>query len=125
MQNLIETAFVGPLHNHILQNITQLSNFPNFTDLETYNVAKRDVELYYLSNGLGNANILSFQECQSCVDRVIAQGYDMSNLYIQMEANGEINQIQLNYLLMINDLLMNANDANKLADNLFMIIRTL
>lgn len=121
MQNLIESAFVGPLHNHILQDITQLSNFPNFTDLETYNVAKRDVELYYSINDLGNPNILSFQECQGCVDRVIAQGYDMTIFFTELEANGEINQIQLNYLLMINDLFINANDPNKLADNLFEI----
>jgi hypothetical protein len=125
MQNLIESAFVGPLHNQILQDITQLSNFPNFTDLETYNVAKRDVELYYSNNDLGNPQILSFDACQGCVDRVIAQGYDMTNLYTELEANGDINQIQLNYLLMINDLLLNANDPNRLADNMFQITQEL
>jgi hypothetical protein len=125
MQNLIESSFVGPLHNQILQDITQLSNFPNFTDLETYNVAKRNVELYYLNNDLNSPFILSFEACQECVDRVIANGYDMTNLYIELEANGDINQTQLNYLLLINDLLLNANDPNRLADNMFQITQEL
>ncbi len=33
MTNLNDLAFVGPLHNEILQQITKLGSFPNYTPI--------------------------------------------------------------------------------------------
>jgi hypothetical protein len=121
MENLMELSFVGPLHNQILQNITQLGNFPNFTSHESYIVAKRDIEFYYSNNDLGSPQVLDFEEFERQLNIILAQGNDLTSLFIDLESNGLINQIQLDYLLMINDLYVNANDPNKLADNLFQL----
>ncbi len=121
MNNLLEISFAGPLHNQILQNITQLGNFPNFTTFETYNVAKMNIENFYNENHLGDAKILSFEEFDTQLKRVLSQSDDMTSLFTELKNEGLINTIQLDFLLMINDLFINATDPNKLGDNLFQL----
>ena len=119
MNNLQEYAYTGPLHNHILQVITGLNNFPDYTDLEVYNTAKTEVELYYTDNNLGDPAVLSFSEYQNQVNTVMAQGEDMSDYFTSLKDEGKINQEQLNFLLNINSLVVESDDSNKLCNNLF------
>lgn len=121
MENLTELSFVGPLHNHIMQELTQLGSFPDFTDQEVYDTGETAVETYYQQNNLGDPQVLPFNDYQTEVNNVLNQGEDMSNLFNSFKNDGKINQEQLDFLLNINSLYLNSDNPNSLADNLFQI----
>jgi len=121
MVNLTELSFVGPLHNHIMQELTQLGNFPNYSDQEVYDTGKTVVETYYQQNNLGDPQVLPFSDYQDQVNSVLNQGEDMANFFTSLKNEGKINQEQLDFLLNINSHYLNADNPNSLADNLFQI----
>ena len=61
MTSLSEISFVGPLHNQIMQALTQLGDFPNLSNIEIYSTAKQYFENYYLENNLGDAQIFPWE----------------------------------------------------------------
>jgi hypothetical protein len=119
--NLVELSFVGPLHNHALQELTQLGNFPNFSDQEVYDVGKLAIETYYQQNNLGDPQMLPFVDYLLHVNNVLSQGENMSSLFTALKNEDKINQQQLDFLLDINTLFQNADNPNSLADSLFQI----
>ena len=118
MTSLSEISFVGPLHNQIMQALTQLGDFPNLSNIEIYSTAKQYFENYYLENNLGDAQIFPFEEYQEYVD-VILDIDDFEAYLIACESEGKINAEQLQYLIQINSFYQNATDPNVLADHLF------
>ena len=119
--NLIELSFIGPLHNHVMQELTQLGSFPNFSNQVVYDLGELSIETYYQQNNLGDPQILSYGDYETQVTNVLAQGEDMSSFFTELKNEDKINQIQLDFLLEINVLFQNANNANSLADGLFQI----
>ena len=118
MTSLSDIAFVGPLHNQIMQALTQLGEFPNLSNIETYNTARQLIENYYLENNLGNSQIIPFDEYQENVD-IILNIDDVETYLISLEAEGKINAEQLQFLIQINSFYQNATDPNVLANHLF------
>lgn len=119
--NLLELSFVGPLHNHVMQELTQLGSFPNFSNQDVYDVGQLAIETYYQQNYSGSIEMLSYGDYLTQVNNVLAQGEDMSSFFTALKNDDKINQEQLDFLLDINTLFQNANNANLLADSLFQI----
>lgn len=121
MDQLIQFSFVGPLHNATLNDVTKLADFPNFTLEEVYNLSKQRIETYYTDHSLGDPKVLPLADYLAGIKRVDDSGDDMSSLFKDMQSKGEINSLQLGFLLSMNDAFQNAEDPNVVANTLFNI----
>ena len=52
MNILTEFSFVGPLHNQVMQELTQLGNFPNYSNQEVYDTPAASAKLKWWVRGL-------------------------------------------------------------------------
>lgn len=119
MDNIIELSFAGPLHNHIMQKITQLTSFPEYSEQVVYDTAKSSVENYYSQNNLGDPQILPFDDYEEQVSNIVSQGEDMADFFNSLKDDEKINQEQLEFLLSINSFFIDSDNPNSLADQLF------
>lgn len=121
MEQLIQFSFVGPLHNATLNDVTKLADFPNYTLEEVYNLSKQRVETYYTDHSLGDPKVIPLADYLAGIKRVDASGDDMSSLFKDMQSKGEINDVELGFLLSMNKAFQNAEDPNVVANDLFNI----
>tara|TARA_R110002050_G_C8944901_1_gene512902 strand:+ start:224 stop:820 length:597 start_codon:yes stop_codon:yes gene_type:complete len=98
-----------------------LEVFQIIPPLQTYDTGKLEIESYYSQNNIGNPEIISFNNCEEGVGQVMSQGDSMELLFISMKNDGKINQMQLDFLLTINSILLNAKSVNNVAESLFQL----
>lgn len=119
MNQLIETSFVGPMHNRIMDDVTKLPSFPKYTDREVYATAKARIELYYASNNLGKPDVIPFDDVERNILKVMAANNDMKPYFSELLSERQIVQKQYDFLIEINGKFLNAKDPNKVGSDLF------
>ena len=72
MNELLTFNFIGSLHNFNMQELTKLSNFPNFSDQQLYDLDKAITEQIFQVNGFSTSIPITFEETMAMRDLVLA-----------------------------------------------------
>ena len=121
MNELLTFNFIGGLHNYNMQELSKLSNFPNYSDEQLYDLDKNITEQVFQENGFDTTIQVSFEEAIAMRDLVLAQNDNYIPLFTNWKEDGKINEEQFQYLMLINSIFNNETDAGAISTELFAI----
>ena len=102
-----------------MQELTKLSNFPNFSDQQLYDLDKAITEQIFQENGFSTSIPITFEETMAMRDLVLAQNDDYIPLFTHWKEEGKINDEQFQFLLLINSIFNNETEADAISTELF------